>query len=42
MLQREGEGGEEGGGGSGFMSSPRSVLIDVSSISSLESVFTDV
>jgi hypothetical protein len=39
MLQREeGEGGERGGGGSGFMSSPRSVLIDVGSVSSPESV----
>jgi hypothetical protein len=38
MLQR-GEGkGEEGGEGSGFISSSRSVLIDVDSVSSPESV----
>jgi hypothetical protein len=39
MLQRE-EGGE--GGDSGFISSPRSILIDVGFISSSESVFIDV
>jgi hypothetical protein len=41
MLQRGGE-GEGGGRGSGSMSSPRSILIDVDSVSSLKSVFTDV
>jgi hypothetical protein len=41
MLQREG-GEEEGEGGSGSISSPRSVLIDVGSISPPESVFIDV
>jgi hypothetical protein len=41
MLQREeGERGEEGG--SGFISSPRSILIDVNFISSPESVFINV
>jgi hypothetical protein len=35
MLQR-------GGGGSGSISSPRSILIDVGSVSSPESVLTDV
>jgi hypothetical protein len=39
MLQR-GEGGE--GGDSGFISSSRSVLIDVGSVSSPESVLIDV
>jgi hypothetical protein len=35
MLQR-------GGGGSGFISSPRSILIDVGSVNSSESVLIDV
>jgi hypothetical protein len=35
MLQR-------GGGGSGFISSPRNVLIDVDSVSSSKSVLIDV
>jgi hypothetical protein len=39
MLQRGGEGeGED----SGFISSPRSIFIDVDSVSSLKSVFIDV
>jgi hypothetical protein len=42
MLQREGGGGGGGGGGSDSMSSSRSVLIDVGSVSSPGSVFTDV
>jgi hypothetical protein len=40
MLQRE-EGGE-GEEGSGSMSSQRSILIDVDSVSSLKSVLIDV
>jgi hypothetical protein len=40
MLQRGGE--EEGGGDSGFMSSPRSILIDVDFVSSLKSVLINV
>jgi hypothetical protein len=40
MLQREEEEGEEKG--SGFISSPRSIFIDVDSVSSSKSVFIDV
>jgi hypothetical protein len=40
MLQREGEEKEEGGSGS--ISSPRSILIDVGSVSSPKSVLIDV
>jgi hypothetical protein len=41
MLQR-GEEGEGEEGGSGSISSPRSIFIDVNSINSPESVFIDV
>jgi hypothetical protein len=43
MLQRGGEGGEgEKEGGSGSMSSPRNILIDVGSVSSPKSVLINV